>query len=385
MKSTKPITCRPPWRRATSWPSRPTSAPRRSRCARAARARANSCAPWACSRRSAPICRKRPTRWIPNASGARLNTATVGFGHGISPVSLLSFTAALATVVNGGRRIDPTFKRQAPGADRRGTQVIRYETSTCRCAKCCAMSPPTARAATPTRPAMPSAARPAPPKCPGPQWPLYPECPAYLVRRRLSHAHSAALCGYGADGPAQGPPRTRSAFATAGYTAAPRPAASSSASPRFWRAECAAAHQAGRWRANPMTPQSPSTITGVKDFKGLTSDSRKVKPGYLFAALSGTRTDGARFVKDAVARGATAVLGAARTGNRSRGAGRDLHPGRKSPRRSGALCRRLLRHPAEHRRRRHRHQGQILHRRLPARNLDRAGASRLPAWAPSRA
>jgi len=56
-----------------------------------------------------------------------------------------------------------------------------------------------------------------------------------------------------------------------------------------------------------MTPQS--TITGVKDFTGLTSDSRKVKPGYLFAALSGTRTDGARFVKDAVARGATAVLG----------------------------------------------------------------------------
>ena len=59
-----------------------------------------------------------------------------------------------------------------------------------------------------------------------------------------------------------------------------------------------------------MTPQSAGTITGVKDFTGLTSDSRKVKPGYLFAALSGTRTDGARFVKDAVARGATAVLGA---------------------------------------------------------------------------
>jgi UDP-N-acetylmuramoyl-L-alanyl-D-glutamate--2,6-diaminopimelate ligase len=42
---------------------------------------------------------------------------------------------------------------------------------------------------------------------------------------------------------------------------------------------------------------------------GLTSDSRKVKPGYLFAALAGTRTDGARFVKDAVARGAVAVMG----------------------------------------------------------------------------
>jgi UDP-N-acetylmuramoyl-L-alanyl-D-glutamate--2,6-diaminopimelate ligase len=45
-------------------------------------------------------------------------------------------------------------------------------------------------------------------------------------------------------------------------------------------------------------------------FTGLTSDSRKVKPGYLFAALAGTKTDGARFVKDAVARGAVAVLGA---------------------------------------------------------------------------
>ena len=51
-------------------------------------------------------------------------------------------------------------------------------------------------------------------------------------------------------------------------------------------------------------------MLGVKDFTGLTSDSRKVKPGYLFAALAGTKTDGARFVKDAVARGAVAVLGA---------------------------------------------------------------------------
>ena len=46
------------------------------------------------------------------------------------------------------------------------------------------------------------------------------------------------------------------------------------------------------------------------DLKGLASDSRKVKPGYLFAALAGSKTDGARFVKDAVARGAVAVLGA---------------------------------------------------------------------------
>ena len=73
-----------------------------------------------------------------------------------------------------------------------------------------------------------------------------------------------------------------------------------------------------------MTPHSGSIMghqtsiagmLGIKDIEGLgltglASDSRKVKPGYLFAALSGSKTDGARFVKDAVARGATAVLGA---------------------------------------------------------------------------
>jgi UDP-N-acetylmuramoyl-L-alanyl-D-glutamate--2,6-diaminopimelate ligase len=60
-----------------------------------------------------------------------------------------------------------------------------------------------------------------------------------------------------------------------------------------------------------MTPQSPGTMAAmIRDFSGLTSDSRKVLPGWLFAALPGTNADGARFVKDAVARGAAAVLGA---------------------------------------------------------------------------
>ena len=60
-----------------------------------------------------------------------------------------------------------------------------------------------------------------------------------------------------------------------------------------------------------MTPQSQGNIgVMIRDFSGLTSDSRKVAPGYLFAALAGSRTDGARFVRDAVARGDTAVLGA---------------------------------------------------------------------------
>ncbi|HEV3241823.1 MAG TPA: UDP-N-acetylmuramoyl-L-alanyl-D-glutamate--2,6-diaminopimelate ligase [Methyloceanibacter sp.] len=41
---------------------------------------------------------------------------------------------------------------------------------------------------------------------------------------------------------------------------------------------------------------------------GLTADSRTVKPGYLFAALRGSRTDGSRYIADALARGAAAIL-----------------------------------------------------------------------------
>jgi len=47
---------------------------------------------------------------------------------------------------------------------------------------------------------------------------------------------------------------------------------------------------------------------GDVEVTGLASDSRRVRPGYLFAALPGTVTDGGRFVADAVARGAVAVL-----------------------------------------------------------------------------
>ena len=42
--------------------------------------------------------------------------------------------------------------------------------------------------------------------------------------------------------------------------------------------------------------------------EGLASDSRAVRPGYLFAALPGTATDGGRFIADALQRGAAAIL-----------------------------------------------------------------------------
>lgn len=61
-----------------------------------------------------------PRRW------GDIQTATVGFGHGIS-VTPLAFVTAAATIVNGGRRITPTFIKH-PG-DARGEQIIKPETS----------------------------------------------------------------------------------------------------------------------------------------------------------------------------------------------------------------------------------------------------------------
>lgn len=48
--------------------------------------------------------------------------------------------------------------------------------------------------------------------------------------------------------------------------------------------------------------------SGAIMVRGLTADSRDVLPGYLFAALSGSQTDGTNFVAQAVDRGAVAVL-----------------------------------------------------------------------------
>jgi UDP-N-acetylmuramoyl-L-alanyl-D-glutamate--2,6-diaminopimelate ligase len=44
------------------------------------------------------------------------------------------------------------------------------------------------------------------------------------------------------------------------------------------------------------------------DIRGLSADSRRVEPGFLFAALPGSKTEGSRFVADAIRRGAVALL-----------------------------------------------------------------------------
>ena len=41
---------------------------------------------------------------------------------------------------------------------------------------------------------------------------------------------------------------------------------------------------------------------------GVTADSRTVKPGDVFVAIAGNRTDGARFVASAIAAGAMAIV-----------------------------------------------------------------------------
>jgi len=45
-----------------------------------------------------------------------------------------------------------------------------------------------------------------------------------------------------------------------------------------------------------------------RDITGITADSRKVEPGYLFVAIPGTAHDGRAFIPEAVKRGAAAVL-----------------------------------------------------------------------------
>jgi len=51
---------------------------------------------------------------------------------------------------------------------------------------------------------------------------------------------------------------------------------------------------------------------GAIEVGGITADSRTVRPGDLFVALAGSRTDGGRFIAAAIAAGAAAVMGEAR-------------------------------------------------------------------------
>ncbi|MDO8288853.1 MAG: UDP-N-acetylmuramoyl-L-alanyl-D-glutamate--2,6-diaminopimelate ligase [Parvibaculum sp.] len=53
----------------------------------------------------------------------------------------------------------------------------------------------------------------------------------------------------------------------------------------------------------PPLPHGDAT-----EIVGLTADSRAVRPGFLFAALSGTKLDGTKFIAQAIEKGASAIL-----------------------------------------------------------------------------
>ena len=58
-------------------------------------------------------------------------------------------------------------------------------------------------------------------------------------------------------------------------------------------------------RLDRLAPEfNPLPAFASTDIRGLTADSREVMPGYLFAALSGVKTDGGAFIDQAIARGA---------------------------------------------------------------------------------
>lgn len=58
---------------------------------------------------------------------------------------------------------------------------------------------------------------------------------------------------------------------------------------------------------NHLIPDADASLAG-QTFTGITQDSRKVSPGDIFVALNGTRVSGVKFIDDALAAGAAAVL-----------------------------------------------------------------------------
>ncbi len=63
-------------------------------------------------------------------------------------------------------------------------------------------------------------------------------------------------------------------------------------------------------RLSDLTNGAVEGAAGTVEIGGLSVDSRRTRPGDLFAALSGTRLDGFDFIAEAVAKGAVAVLAA---------------------------------------------------------------------------
>ncbi|HEV7693770.1 MAG TPA: UDP-N-acetylmuramoyl-L-alanyl-D-glutamate--2,6-diaminopimelate ligase [Hyphomonadaceae bacterium] len=67
-------------------------------------------------------------------------------------------------------------------------------------------------------------------------------------------------------------------------------------------------------KLDKLIPDAPADAGSV-EIKGLTADSRKVKPGFLFAALQGVAKDGREYIDGAILSGASAILTDDRAGS----------------------------------------------------------------------
>ena len=258
--SMKPSTCRPPWRRAISWPSPPTSAPRRSRCApaptrqreflanlgllqaaedRTAGNGAPALSPHQLGRRSKPP---------PSASARAFRSRR----SASSPPRRRWSMAAAAS-----RRPSSSRNRR----DLRGEQVIKPETIRADARPAALCRDQRHRARRPMSPAMTWAARPARPRCRArmaaiSRMPCAPAfCgvfpvhnPRYVVFILLDQPHGTKETG---------------GFALAGWTAAPAVGRVIRASRRCWA--CPTPRRRPSWLGwHLMTPQSGPTMAGIR-------------------------------------------------------------------------------------------------------------------------
>src|SRR5512138_457630 len=58
----------------------------------------------------------------------------------------------------------------------------------------------------------------------------------------------------------------------------------------------------------PVPLLSCSELPGIQ-VSGISEDSREIKPGFIFVATQGMTTDGHRFIPQALAQGAVAIVG----------------------------------------------------------------------------
>ena len=61
-------------------------------------------------------------------------------------------------------------------------------------------------------------------------------------------------------------------------------------------------------QANIISPSGAENHESDPEIMGVTSNSKEVNTGFLFAAFLGSNFDGAQFISEAIARGAVAIL-----------------------------------------------------------------------------